>query len=252
MSSPADTPHQLLGRIRCLAECVGCFGRARPLPAALCYVPRRVCYKLCRDPAAAAGSGRSLLSVSESPARGSKKVAIELRKGTCVRATGEEYCNSQGLWVKLSQVPAGAGHMGATGPHGERHRAGQTPGETGGDGHRERRAQRDRHGERQVETEMDRQAETDIGRDGHRWTDTGRDRRRRTPGETGTERHRAGQTPGETGGDRHRERRAQMDRLGERQADTELDRHRERQAETDIGRDGHRWTDTGRDRRTRT
>ncbi|XP_075791963.1 E3 ubiquitin-protein ligase HECTD3 isoform X1 [Pelodiscus sinensis] len=105
MSAAADSPQQLLGRVRCLAECVGCFGRARPLPAALCYVPRRVRYKLCRDPAAA-GSGRALLSVSESPARARRppaRCAVELRKGTCVRASGEEYCNSQGLWVKLCQ-----------------------------------------------------------------------------------------------------------------------------------------------------
>uniref|UniRef100_A0A8C0IM63 HECT domain E3 ubiquitin protein ligase 3 n=1 Tax=Chelonoidis abingdonii TaxID=106734 RepID=A0A8C0IM63_CHEAB len=126
MRSPADTPPTTGPDSAAWPSAWPASAPPSPCHAALCYVPRRVRYKLCRDPAAG-GSGRSLLSVSESPgrARGSKKlakVAVELRKGTCVQATGEEYCNSQGLWVKLSQVPDGAGQTemdrhGETGGH---------------------------------------------------------------------------------------------------------------------------------------
>uniref|UniRef100_A0A8U8CD10 Uncharacterized protein n=1 Tax=Geospiza parvula TaxID=87175 RepID=A0A8U8CD10_GEOPR len=109
MKAGGEAPHQVLGRLRFLLQCSECFRRARALPAALCYVPREVQYKICKDPSApAAAAARSLLSVWDSPgpARGGKRAAratIEVRKGGCLRATGEEYCNSAGLWVKLSK-----------------------------------------------------------------------------------------------------------------------------------------------------
>ncbi|XP_062478952.1 E3 ubiquitin-protein ligase HECTD3-like [Pezoporus occidentalis] len=109
MRADGEAPHQVLGRLRFLLQCSECFRRARALPAALCYVPREVQYKICKDPTAtAAAAARSLLSVWDSPgpARGGKRAAratIEVRKGGCLRATGEEYCNSAGLWVKLSK-----------------------------------------------------------------------------------------------------------------------------------------------------
>ncbi|XP_065529557.1 E3 ubiquitin-protein ligase HECTD3-like [Lathamus discolor] len=107
MRAGGEAPHQVLGRLRFLLQCSECFRRARALPAALCYVPREVQYKICKDPTAAAAA-RSLLSVWDSPgpARGGKRAAratIEVRKGGCLRATGEEYCNGAGLWVKLSK-----------------------------------------------------------------------------------------------------------------------------------------------------
>ncbi|KAM4655308.1 E3 ubiquitin-protein ligase HECTD3-like isoform 2-T2 [Amazona ochrocephala] len=109
MRAGGEAPHQVLGRLRFLLQCSECFRRARALPAALCYVPREVQYKICKDPTAtAAAAARSLLSVWDSPgpARGGKRAAratIEVRKGGCLRATGEEYCNGAGLWVKLSK-----------------------------------------------------------------------------------------------------------------------------------------------------
>ncbi|XP_065512496.1 E3 ubiquitin-protein ligase HECTD3-like [Caloenas nicobarica] len=108
MRAGGEAPHQVLGRLRFLLQCSECFRRAQALPAALCYVPREVQYKICKDPAAASAAARSLLSVWDSPgpARGGKRAAratIEVRKGGCLRATGEEYCNGAGLWVKLSK-----------------------------------------------------------------------------------------------------------------------------------------------------
>ncbi|XP_050756522.1 E3 ubiquitin-protein ligase HECTD3-like [Gymnogyps californianus] len=110
MPASGEAPHQVLGRLRFLLQCSECFRRSRALPAALCYVPREVQYKICKDPAAAAAAAaaRSLLSVWDSPgsARGGKRAAratIAVRKGGCLRATGEEYCNGAGLWIKLSK-----------------------------------------------------------------------------------------------------------------------------------------------------
>ncbi|XP_053549532.1 E3 ubiquitin-protein ligase HECTD3 isoform X2 [Bombina bombina] len=103
-----DNPHRLLGQIRCVLECIDCFRYAKPLPDALCYVPGEVQYKVCKDPSAST-SGRTLLTVWEAPGylkQNLKKLSratVEVRKGSCVRATGEEYCNANGLWVKLSK-----------------------------------------------------------------------------------------------------------------------------------------------------
>lgn len=114
-----ESPRQLLGRVRFLAEAAKSLRAGRPLPAALAFVPREVLYKLYKDPA---GPSRVLLPVWEAeglglrvgatgPAPGTGSGAlraardsIELRRGACVRTTGEELCNGHGLWVKLTKV----------------------------------------------------------------------------------------------------------------------------------------------------
>ncbi|XP_060940191.1 E3 ubiquitin-protein ligase HECTD3-like [Limanda limanda] len=111
--SPGDNPHLLLGRIRFLNRCIESFRRSEPVPECLCYVPREVCYKICKDSSAASGAsgggavaGKTLVPVFESPHQvphRTCKYNIEPKKGTGIRTTGEEYCNSQGLWVKLSK-----------------------------------------------------------------------------------------------------------------------------------------------------
>uniref|UniRef100_A0A668AXG1 HECT domain containing 3 n=1 Tax=Myripristis murdjan TaxID=586833 RepID=A0A668AXG1_9TELE len=115
--SLGDNPHLLLGRIRFLNKCIECFRRGEPVPESLCYVPKEVCFKICKDSssassvslsAAVASVGKTLVSVFESPHQSphSKKLCkynIEPKKGTCIRTTGEEYCNSQGLWVKINK-----------------------------------------------------------------------------------------------------------------------------------------------------
>lgn len=117
-----ESPRQLLGRIRFLAEAAQNLRAGRPLPAALAFVPREVLYKLYKDPA---GPSRVLLPVWEAeglglrvgapgpaPGTGSGPLraardSIELRRGACVRTTGEELCNGHGLWVKLTKVRPG-------------------------------------------------------------------------------------------------------------------------------------------------
>lgn len=111
-----ETPRQLLGRIRFLAEAAQSLRAGRPLPAALAFVPREVLYKLYKDPA---GPSRVLLPVWEAEGLGLRvgaagsgplraaRNSIELRRGSCVRTTGEELCNGHGLWVKLTKVRPG-------------------------------------------------------------------------------------------------------------------------------------------------
>ncbi|XP_040087884.1 E3 ubiquitin-protein ligase HECTD3 [Oryx dammah] len=124
-----ESPRQLLGRVRFLAEAAKSLRAGRPLPAALAFVPREVLYKLYKDPA---GPSRVLLPVWEAeglglrvgatgPAPGTGSGAlraardsIELRRGACVRTTGEELCNGHGLWVKLTKEQL-AEHLGDCG-----------------------------------------------------------------------------------------------------------------------------------------
>lgn len=117
--SLGDNPHLLLGRIRFLNRCIECFKRGEVVSECLCYVPKEVCYKICKDSsstssastgASTGGStvGKTLVSVYESPhqtphVKKLGKYNIEPKKGTCIRTTGEEYCNSQGLWVKINK-----------------------------------------------------------------------------------------------------------------------------------------------------
>lgn len=115
--TPSDNPHILLGRIRFLNDCVLCFRKSDPLPECLGFVPKEVCYKICKDSSTSSvpssstsgnSSGKTLISVWESPYQSPhiKKLCkwnIEPKKGTCIRTTGEEYCNTHGLWVKISK-----------------------------------------------------------------------------------------------------------------------------------------------------
>ncbi|MED6251718.1 hypothetical protein ATANTOWER_001960 [Ataeniobius toweri] len=117
--SLGDNPHLLLGRIRFLNRCIKSFKKGEPVPESLCYVPKEVCYKICKDSSSSSASsagpsaggstvGKTLLSVFESPhqvphTKKSCKYNIGPKKGTCIRTTGEEYCNSQGLWVKVNK-----------------------------------------------------------------------------------------------------------------------------------------------------
>ncbi|CAF95462.1 unnamed protein product [Tetraodon nigroviridis] len=111
-----NNPHLLLGRIRLLNRCIECLKRSESMPESLCYVPKEVCYKVCKDSSFSssassgvpAGGSKTLIPVFENPLQTPHikklcKYNIELKKGTCIRTTGEEYRNSQGLWVKITK-----------------------------------------------------------------------------------------------------------------------------------------------------
>lgn len=112
-----DNPHLLLGRIRFLNSCIECFKNSEPLPESLYYVPKEVCYKICKDSSTSSSSGpsgggsiggKTLIAVYENPNQTPHKKLckynIEPKKGACIRTTGDEYRNSQGLWVKMTKV----------------------------------------------------------------------------------------------------------------------------------------------------
>ncbi|KAF4086499.1 hypothetical protein AMELA_G00107190 [Ameiurus melas] len=118
--SPGGDPHLLLGRIRFLNRSIECFRRSEPLPESLCFVPKEVCYKICRDSSSNSASSSSSASTSaagtgglvsipvwesphQAPNKKSCKFTIEPKKGTCIRTSGEEYYNSHGLWVKITK-----------------------------------------------------------------------------------------------------------------------------------------------------
>ncbi|KAM9469272.1 E3 ubiquitin-protein ligase HECTD3-like [Clarias gariepinus] len=118
--SVGGDPHLLLGRIRFLNRCIECLRRSEPLPESLCFVPKEVCYKICRDSScssvsssssastSAAGTGGIVLipaweSPHQAPNKKSCKFTIEPKKGSCIRTSGEEYYNSHGLWVKITK-----------------------------------------------------------------------------------------------------------------------------------------------------
>ncbi|XP_062872482.1 E3 ubiquitin-protein ligase HECTD3 [Trichomycterus rosablanca] len=113
-----EKPNLVPGRIRFLFRCVQNFRRKQPLPESLCYVPKEVCYKVCKDSGSGSGSsstapgscppgGVTLIPVWESPHsppnRKTAKFNIETRKGTCIRTSGEEYYNTHGLWLKITK-----------------------------------------------------------------------------------------------------------------------------------------------------
>lgn len=133
-----ESPRQLLGRVRFLAEAARSLRAGLPLPAALAFVPREVLYKLYKDPAGpsrvllpvweAEGLGLRVGAVGAAPGTGSGPLraardSIELRRGACVRTTGEELCNGHGLWVKLTKV-----RPGCQGPHKRPPGSSQSPG----------------------------------------------------------------------------------------------------------------------------
>ncbi|XP_075877887.1 E3 ubiquitin-protein ligase HECTD3 isoform X1 [Nelusetta ayraudi] len=120
-----DNPHLLLGRIRFLNSCIECFKSSEPLPESLYYVPKEVCYKICKDSSTSSSSGpsgggsiggKTLIAVYENPNQTPHKKLckynIEPKKGACIRTTGDEYRNSQGLWVKMTKDQMEEHHPG--------------------------------------------------------------------------------------------------------------------------------------------
>ena len=85
-----------LARIRCILECIQCFRERKKLPACICYVPSEVEYR-CQS--------KTTLKVYPEPLKNSRKIkdlhcTIESR----LLASGEEYCNTQGKWLRLKKV----------------------------------------------------------------------------------------------------------------------------------------------------
>ncbi|XP_013403036.1 E3 ubiquitin-protein ligase HECTD3 isoform X2 [Lingula anatina] len=88
-----DLPRRRLGRIRCLQQCILCFKEKRRLPESLCYVPARIEFK---------ATGSFKVYAFEKPSKQSGKVTeILCESDTRIVGSGEEFCNSEGQWIKI-------------------------------------------------------------------------------------------------------------------------------------------------------
>lgn len=92
-----DPARLRLGRIRCLKEVVQCLEETKPLPDALCFVPKQVDFM-------SSGKGNAL-GVYQSPSTDSKKIG-DIKNDTAVKisARGLDVWNDQGHWIQLTEV----------------------------------------------------------------------------------------------------------------------------------------------------
>ena len=92
-----DPARLRLGRIRCLRETVTCLEEMKPLPEALCFVPKHVEYL---------SSGKGVaLAVHTSPSSESKKLD-EIKNDVAIKiqACGLDTWNDEGQWIQLTEV----------------------------------------------------------------------------------------------------------------------------------------------------
>ncbi|KAK3091187.1 hypothetical protein FSP39_017814 [Pinctada imbricata] len=95
MHTSISPPRRRLARIRCLMECINCMKEKRKLIPSLCYIPSELEFK-CQT------ESKSVVRVYPTPSRKSKKIAdLKLTAESRLYVSGDEYCNSQGKWLKL-------------------------------------------------------------------------------------------------------------------------------------------------------
>ena len=93
-------PRRRLARIRCLLECVKCFHEKKSLPESFCYVASEVEYR---------SQCKTTIKLYPEP-RKTKKLTgfqpreLQLSPESRLVATGEEFCDNQGKWLKLRKV----------------------------------------------------------------------------------------------------------------------------------------------------
>ncbi|KAL5022299.1 hypothetical protein ScPMuIL_001454 [Solemya velum] len=89
-----------LAGIRCLQECISCFKERRKLPESLCYVASKLEYQCV---------SRTVLKLHSDQEKSGNKCPV--RDLICVPdsrlfVTGEDFCNSQGKWLRLHRYKA--------------------------------------------------------------------------------------------------------------------------------------------------
>jgi hypothetical protein len=119
-------PHHRLARIRCLKECIEAFKNNQTLSEALCYVPKQIEYvgaanttlQMYMSPSTSTSNllAPKILTSSGSATastRGRGAPLIVFDSSVCktkeslscrVWASGEEYSNSSGRWIRLYKV----------------------------------------------------------------------------------------------------------------------------------------------------
>ncbi|XP_065069856.1 E3 ubiquitin-protein ligase HECTD3-like [Rhopilema esculentum] len=91
-----------LARIRCVLETVKTLKDVKPLPAALCYVPLEIEYK-CSTELSADTKNKPLI-VRHQPSLVAKTFGkVQLTNDLRLHATGDEYSNGDGDWIKLTE-----------------------------------------------------------------------------------------------------------------------------------------------------
>jgi E3 ubiquitin-protein ligase HECTD3 len=90
-----DHARKRLARIRCVFECVQSIRDGKELPDALCFIPGSVEYKFQSE-------RTTSLIIRDSPSSSSTKIGeIPYKLSTRFTASGEEYWNDEGLWLRL-------------------------------------------------------------------------------------------------------------------------------------------------------
>lgn len=87
-----------LARIRCLFDTINCIVKGKSLPPPLCFVASEVEF-------AVVDGSIETLPVFKKPSKNAEKIA-EIASSTKVSllASGDEYVNDEGAWLRLSQV----------------------------------------------------------------------------------------------------------------------------------------------------
>lgn len=94
-------PHRRrVARIRCLLECVKCLYERKALPESFCYVASEVEYR---------SQSKTTIRLFPEPKKAKKLTGfqpkeLQLTSESRLIATGEEFYDSQGKWLKLTKV----------------------------------------------------------------------------------------------------------------------------------------------------
>ena len=89
-------PRQRLAKIRCVQECIDSFHHNKPLPNAICYVPKELECKINKY------WGVSLYA--EPNKESAKLDELALTPNSKLLVAGEQQCNSHGQWCKVLKI----------------------------------------------------------------------------------------------------------------------------------------------------
>lgn len=96
-----ETARKRLARIRCLLDTIKCMEGGKPLPMSLCYVQGEVTYGVSVE----APNLSIPIPILAKPSKDAEKLGeIFLNPGVEVVASGDEFNNKYGRWIKLTQV----------------------------------------------------------------------------------------------------------------------------------------------------
>ncbi|XP_014679289.1 PREDICTED: E3 ubiquitin-protein ligase HECTD3-like, partial [Priapulus caudatus] len=95
-----DENRRVFARLKCLKECIECFSTNSDLPEHFCYVPKELLYRLKPG---VQFTGKFLLHSQpcKSSPRACDQLPLPCTPHWTFYASGEEYCNNEGQWIKL-------------------------------------------------------------------------------------------------------------------------------------------------------